>query len=57
LTVFNLGLDHAGGHLMHQVTDLELGDAEELRVGLGGKQLGHLAEFRFSCLEGRASAH
>jgi hypothetical protein len=43
--MLDLGFDHAGGGLVDEVADLELGGAEELPVGSGGEQLGHLAEF------------
>jgi hypothetical protein len=43
--MLDLGLEHAGGGLVHQVADLELGGAEELAIRPGGEQFGHLTEF------------
>jgi hypothetical protein len=45
LTVLDLDLDHPGGRAVDEVADLELRAAEELTIGLGGEQLGHLADF------------
>jgi hypothetical protein len=44
LTVLDLRLDHPGGGLVHEVADLKLGATEEVSIGLGGEQLGHLAD-------------
>jgi hypothetical protein len=52
LTVLDLGLDHPRGRLVDEVADLELGGAEELAVGLGGEELGHLADLDPGGLEG-----
>ncbi len=50
--MLDLGLDHAGGGLVHEVADPELSGAEELAIGAGGEQFGHLTEFTLGGSEG-----
>jgi hypothetical protein len=52
LTVLELGLDHLGGGPVDEVADLELGGAEELVIGLGGEQFGHLSDLGLGGPEG-----
>ncbi len=45
-------MDHAGGGLVREVADLELGGAEELPIGPGGEQFGQLMEFALGGSDG-----
>jgi hypothetical protein len=49
--MLDLGLNHPRGRLVDEAADLELGGAEELAVGLGGEEFGHLADFGLGRLE------
>jgi hypothetical protein len=50
--VLDLGLDHPRREFVGEVTDLELGGAEELAIGLGGQEFGHLLDLGLGGLEG-----
>ena len=51
MTRLEFGLEHLGADLMEDVPDLEFGLAENLGVGLGREQAGHLEDVLFHRLE------
>jgi hypothetical protein len=51
LTRLEFGSDRLGADLVDDVADLELGLAEDLVIGLGGQESGHLEDVTFEGLE------